>query len=101
MKLHELLQERIWTVLDLANAVRTIKDELKDKFHFTPKISVESCEIMFEIPADMDVATLLKKHMKPFVIKIQYSRDGDPHQYFYYLTRPLVGGEITRLNRSI
>lgn len=100
MKLFELLQEkRDWTAFDIINALSTSKKLLKDQ-DITPEITLEPGEIIFDVPAGEDIAPVLKGQMRPFIIKTQYTREGSRHQYHYFLTRPLLNAEITRIKRS-
>lgn len=98
MLLDELLQEKLnWTVLELIDAIKKIKNTLRDE----PEITINSDELVFEVPAGEDIAPTLKQHLKPFIIKVQYDREGDTHKYHYFLHRPLIQGEIIRLKRTI
>jgi len=99
MKINELLQERTWTAIDLAKAVNDARTALQDK-GVKVNVNIDQGEVVFDVPGGDDLAPALKPIMKPFIIKTMYQREGDRHQYHYYLTRPLNNAEITRIKRS-
>jgi hypothetical protein len=100
MKVFELLQAvlleaRDWTAIALASAIVNIKKEAD------VEVTIDEGEVTFTAPAGEDLSRMLKTQMKPFIFRVEYKQEGDIHSYHYYLSRPLIRAEITRIKRSI